>query len=76
MEMVDMDITRFWFSGPKSRSVNILSASKSWVIFDVGFVDSEKITFLEIFDMYLMIFDIHSQYLVRFSQYLVKINQY
>ena len=36
----------------------------------------EKMTFLEIFDMYLMIFDINNQYLVRFSQYLININQY
>ena len=76
MEMVDMDIRRFWFSGPKSRSVNTFSASKSWMIFDVGFVDFKKMTFLDIFDMYRMIFDINSQYLVRFSQYLVIINQY
>ena len=76
MEMVDMDITRFWFSGPKSRSVNIFSASKSWMIFDVGFFYFEKMTFLDFFDMYLMIFDINSQYLVRFSQYLVKIHEY
>ena len=52
MEMVDVDITRFGFSGPKPRSVNILSASKSWMIFDVGFVDFEKMTFLAFFDMY------------------------
>ena len=44
------------------------------MIFDVGFFDFEKMTFLEIFDMYLMIFDIFSQYLVRFSQYLVDNN--
>ena len=36
------------------------------------FFDFEKMSFLDIFDMYLMIFDINSQYLVRFSQYLVK----
>ena len=35
-----------------------------------------KMTFLEVFDMYLTIFDINSQYLVRFNQYLVKIHQY
>ena len=29
MEMVGMDITRFWFSGPKSRSVNNLSCKGS-----------------------------------------------
>ena len=72
MEMVGMDITKFWFSGPNSRSVNICSASKSWMIFDVGFFYFEKITFLDILNMYLMIFDINSQYLVKFSQYLVK----
>ena len=76
MEMVDMDITRFGFPGPKSRSVNIFSASKSWMIFDAGFFDFEKMTLLEVFDMYLMFFDINSQYLVRFNQYLVKTNQY
>ena len=38
------------------------------------FFDFEKMTFLDLFDMYLMIFDINSQYLVRFSQYLVKIH--
>ena len=48
------------------------SPPKSCVIFDVGFVDFEKMTFLEFFDMYLMIFDINSKYLVRFSQYLIK----
>ena len=76
MEMVDMNITRFWFSGPKSRSVNIFSASRSWMIFDVGFVYFEKITFLDFVDMYLMFFDINNQYVVRFGQYFVKNNQY
>ena len=76
MEMVDMDIRRCWFSGPKSRSVNIFSASKSWMIFDVGFFFFEKMTFLEILNMYLMIFDIHSKYLGRFSQNLDKNHQY
>ena len=77
MEMVDMDITRFWLSGPNSRSVNILcSASKSWMNFDVRFFDFDNMTFLDLFDMHLMFFDINSQYVVRFSQYLVKINQY
>ena len=47
MEMVDMDIRRFWFSGPKSRSVSILSASKSWKMFDVGFFYFEKMMFLD-----------------------------
>ena len=74
MEMVDMDITRFWFSGPKSRSVNIFSASESWMIFDVGFFYFEKMTFLDFFDMYLLIFDINNQCLAKFSQYLVKIH--
>ena len=63
-----MDITRFWFSGPKSRSVNIFSASKFWMIFDVDFFYFEKMTFLDCFDMYLMGFDINTQYLVRFGQ--------
>ena len=76
MEMVDMDITRCWFSGPKSRSVNICSASKSWMIFDVGFFYFEKITFLDVFDMNFVFFHINNQYLVRFSQYFVKIHQY
>ena len=62
-----MDITRFWFSGPNSRSVNIFSAFKSWMIFDVDVFYFEQMTFLDFFDMYLMIFDINSQYLVRFS---------
>ena len=75
MDMVDIDITRFWFSGP-TRSVNIFPASQSWVFFDDGFFDFEKIKFLDVFDMHLMIFDIDSKYLVRFGQYLVKINQY
>ena len=47
--------------------------------FPQGFFFSEKMTSLEIFDMYLMIFDRNSQYLVRFNQYLSKfinINQY
>ena len=74
MEMVDLDITRFWFSGPKSRSVNIFPASKSWMIVVVGFFDLQKMTFLDLFDMYLMFFYINSQYLVRFSQYLIKIH--
>ena len=74
MEMVDMDITRFWFSGPKSRSVNILSASKSWMIFDVDFLYFEKITFLDLFDMYLVIFDTNCQYFIKFCQYVVKIH--
>ena len=73
MEMVDMDITKLWFPGPKSRSVNILSASKIWMIVDVGFFILRQNTFLDVFDMYLVIFDINSQYLVRFSQYLVNI---
>ena len=76
MEMVDMDITRCWFSGPKSRSVNICPASESWMIFDVGFFYFEKMTFLDFFDMYLVFFGINSQYLVRFCQYLVKSHQY
>ena len=37
------------------------------------FFDSEKMAFLEIFDMYLVVFVIFSQYLVIFSQYLVNI---
>ena len=46
MEMVDLDITIFGFSDPKSRSVNISSESKSCVFFDVGFFDFEKMTIL------------------------------
>ena len=34
-------------------------------------VDSEKIPFLDIFDMYLIISVIFNQYLVNFWQYLV-----
>ena len=67
MEMVDMDIRRFWFSGPTSRSVNMFFSIESWMILDVGFFYFEKMTFLEILNMYLMIFDINSQYLVRFN---------
>ena len=70
-----MDITRFGFSGPNSRSVNIVSASKSWMIVDAGFVYFEKMTFLDLFDMRLIFFDINSQYFVRFSTHVVKINQ-
>ena len=36
----------------------------------------EKMTFLDVFDMYLMIVDLNSQYVVRFGQYLVKNHQY
>ena len=35
--------------------------------------DSEKIAFLEMFDMYLVVFVIFSRYFVIFSQYLVNI---
>ena len=42
MEMVGMVITKFGFFGPKSRSANILSASKSWIIVDVVFFYFEK----------------------------------
>ena len=76
MEMVDMDIIKFWFSGPTSRSVNIFPASKSWMTFDVGFVDFEKMSFLESFDMYFMNVDINTKYLERFSTDLLGINQY
>ena len=76
MEMVGMDITRFWFSGPKSRSVNIFPASKFWMIVDVGFVYFEKITFLICFDMYFVNFDITMQYFAKNNEYLVKIHQY
>ena len=31
MEIVDMVITKNWFSGPKSRSVNNFSSSRIWV---------------------------------------------
>ena len=67
MQMVDMDIARIWFSGPKSRSVNICSASKSWMIFDVGFFYFEKLTFLDLFDMYFVFFAINNTYLVMFG---------
>ena len=75
MEMVDMAIRKFWFSRPKSRSVNIFPASKSWMTFDTDFLFRKNVI-PGFFDMYLMIFDIRSQYFVRFNQYLVKINQY
>ena len=35
------------------------------------FFDSGKMTFLEIFDMYLMFFNIFKQYFKKFGQYLV-----
>ena len=57
-----MDITRFWFSDPKSRSANILSASDPWMIFDIDFCFYfAKITFLMFVDMHLVIFDVNSQ---------------
>ena len=37
------------------------------------FFDSEKMTFLDFYDMYFVVFVIFSQYLVTFSQYLVNI---
>ena len=52
----------------------ILSTPVRCVGIPAGAAFSEKMTSLEIFDMYLMIFDINNQYLVRFSQYLVKIH--
>ena len=67
-----MNITKCCFFCPTSRSVNICSASKSWMIFDVGFFDFEKMTFLDIFDMHLIIFDINSHYLVEFCRYFFK----
>ena len=73
MEMVDMVITGFCFSASKSRSVNIFLASRSWIIFDVGFFDFEKMTSLDFFDMYLMMFDINSQYFVNIWSNLVNI---
>ena len=69
MEMVDMVITNFGFLVQNREVSTFLSASKSWMIFDVGFFDFEKMTFLEIFDMYWMIFDINSQYLAGFKDY-------
>ena len=36
----------------------------------------EKITFLKLFDMFLVIFDINSQYLIKCGQSLVNIDQY
>ena len=60
-------------NGPKSRRVNICSASKSWMSFDVDFFCFEKMTFLEISDMYFMNFDRNSQYLVICWSNLVNI---
>ena len=37
------------------------------------FFDSEKMTFLDVFDMYLVVFVIFRQYVVIFSQCLVNI---
>ena len=76
MEMVDMDITKCWFAGSNIEKCQHFSALKFWMIFEVGFVYFEKITFLNLFDMYLVNFDINNQYLVRFSQYLIKIHKY
>ena len=73
MKMVDVNIKKKWCSGPKSRSVNICSASKLCMICVVGFLYFEKIAFLDLFDMHLMIFDIHSQYLVNIWSDLVNI---
>ena len=73
MEMVDMDITRFGFSDPKSRSVNICSAFKSWIIFDVGCFYILRKCHSCFFNMYLVFFDTTSQYVVIYSQYLVNI---
>ena len=56
MDIVDMVITEKMCSGPKTvqnREVStFFSASKSWMIFDVGFFEFEEMTFLEFFDMY------------------------
>ena len=52
-------------------SIQILDVFRRWMFFYF-----EKITFLEIFDMYLVNFDINSKYLVKFSQYFVKIYEY
>ena len=41
---------------------------KSCEVLGIGFFDLEKITFLEIFDMYLVVFVIFSQYLVIYKQ--------
>ena len=46
---------------------------KSCEVLGIGFFDFEKMTFLEIFDMYLFVFVIFSQYLVIHSQYLLNI---
>ena len=72
MEIVGMDIARFWFSGPKSRSVSICSAFNSWMFFLRCIFYFEKMTFLDFVDMYLMIFDITIQHFIRFNQYLSK----
>ena len=71
MEIGGVIITRFWFPGPKSRSVNIFSTSRSWMNFDVGLFYFEKMTFLDFVDMYLVNFDINSKYLSKF----ININQ-
>jgi len=42
-------------------------------LYDVMF---EKMTFLEIIDMYLMIFDTKNIFLVRLNQYSIKTHQY
>ena len=66
--MLQMDRSEygFWVLSTPVRCVGI----------PAGAFFSEKMTSLEIFDMYLVIFDINSQYLVGFSQYLVKNHEY
>ena len=58
--MILIDFNRF-----KLILIKFIKISQSWLIFDVGFFDFEKMAFLDIFDMYLMIFDINSQYFVK-----------
>ena len=49
----------------------IIAAEKARRVVLRCFFDSEKIMFLDFFDMYLVVFVTFSQYLVIFSQYLV-----
>lgn len=60
MEMVDMVITKVWISGPKSRSVNISLSIQILGDFCRWIFCFEKMTFLDLYYMYLMIVNINN----------------
>ena len=66
--MLQMDRSEYGFL--------VLSTPVRCVGIPAGAFFSEKMTSLDVFNMYLVIFDRNSQYLVRFSQYFVKNRQY